>query len=328
MPRPTRAQRIDRYKILVQGNVVSCPNCQPWEGGPVWVVGQRTDLSELLDTLGVPEGETFRGEVLEGIECPGCRDAISSWYEVGVRFPFEVDHERAIERAETRYGTKLRDFAEFLERLPMLGASHPLGRRILKEIGGFPKARLEPASWFRARRIKSGKRFTSDDLRIPDPSDVLSPGRFNHLGQAHWYLADNEYTAVAEVVGDGEEMAWLQKWQVGPIEPVLDLIVFGADDPVSRTDVPAKELPLLAAAMIFGGHLNRPVDRKKGWKPEYFLPHYVADAAKGAGFKGIRASSSRGAGVNLIAFDPGAPILADADPVILDLTTYFSSSPF
>ena len=165
-------------------------------------------------------------------------------------------------------------------------------------------------------------------MKIPDPDDVVSPGRFNHLGQAHWYLASSDYTAVAEVVEAEEEIAWLQKWMVGPIEPVLDIVRFGADDSVPLTDAKAEDLPLLAAAMIFGGHLNRPTDKKTGWKPEYFIPHYVADAAKRAGFKGIRFTSSKGLDVNLVIFERDVPIEADGGPELLDLKKYFKDSPF
>ena len=155
MPRLSREQRIDRYKDVVAQTIVSCPNCQPWEGGPVWVVGRRTDLDEVLDTCGVPEDEDFREEVVAGICCPGCGDSIDAWPEVGIRFDFETAHERAIKRAERRFGPKLYAFASFLETFPMLGASHPVGRRILKEIGAFPKARLKRGTWFRARRSKA-----------------------------------------------------------------------------------------------------------------------------------------------------------------------------
>ena len=41
---------------------------------------------------------------------------------------------------------------------------------------------------------------------------------------------------------------------------VLDLVGFGPDDPEPVSDSKVEELPLLATAMIFGGHLNRDVD--------------------------------------------------------------------
>jgi hypothetical protein len=292
------------------------------------VVGRQMDLDDVLNDCRVPEDEELRREVVEDISCPGCGDSIDAWYEVGIRFNFEIEHERAIERAERRFGPGLRAFAAFLEQFPMLGASHPLGRRILREIGDFPKRLLEQATWYRARRIESGREFFSEDMRLPERDSVLSPGRFNHLGQAHWYLASSADTAACEVLDKGEKIVWVQKWIVGPIEPILDLVRFGADDAEPVTDVRAKDLPLLAAAMIFGGHLNRPADRKRGWRPEYFIPHYVSDAAKNAGFKGIRFDSRRGAGLNLVIFDSAASVTPDGKPELFNLETAFEDSAF
>ena len=72
--------------------------------------------------------------------------------------------------------------------------------------------------------------------------------------------------------------------------------------------------------LIFGGHLNRDVDRTAGWRPEYFIPVYVADAAKHAGFKGIRFSSTRSyRDVNLVVFDEDARVKADGKPFTFNL---------
>jgi hypothetical protein len=331
MPRTrlTREERIDRHKRIVEEQLASCPQCEPWdEGDTVWVNGNRTNLIDLLNDCGVPQDEQFRDEVIESLRCPECGNAIVGWEDVGVADPQVIDHRKALHKALKRFGTELSDFTSFLEKAPTLGASHPVGRRLLKDMHAFPKTSLERGTWFRARRLESGRVFTPDDLRIPDSDSVLLPGRFNHLGQAYWYLASSDYTAVKEILGQGEEMAWFQKWIVNPIDPILDLVPFYVDDSDDASDKRAATLPLLATAMIFGGHLNRPVDRERGWKPEYFVPHYVADAAKLSGFKGIRFSSARAGGTNLVIFDRDAPVEADGEPEILNVKTYFKDSPF
>jgi hypothetical protein len=91
-----RDERIEKYRGLVQREIISCPNCQPWEGGPVWVKGHRMDLREVLDNCRVPENEEFRDEVITGLDCPGCGDSIGAWTDVGVRHDFELEHEDAI----------------------------------------------------------------------------------------------------------------------------------------------------------------------------------------------------------------------------------------
>ena len=295
-------------------------NCQPWEGGPVWVIGQQTELDEVLDDCGVPQDEDLRGRVLADVDCPGCGDNLSGHHEVGVKFDFEIAHEHAVERAIEEFGDQLSEFAAFLEEYPMLGAAHSVGHLILDGIGSFPRTRLDKSTWYRARRIEHGRKLGVDDMRLPDPRFVRLPGRFNHLGQAHWYLADSEFTAAAEVVEEDESLVWMQKWIVEHLEPILDLVVFGPDDPNPVRDSRVEELPLLATAMIFGDHLRQDADRAATWKPEYFIPIYVADAAKRAGFKAIRFTSTRAySDPNLVVFDSDAPVEHDGEPYTFKL---------
>jgi hypothetical protein len=88
----------------------------------------------------------------------------------------------------------------------------------------------------------------------------------------------------------------------------FDLLSFSADDPRRISDARVEDIPLLGVAIIFDGFLSRPAER--GWKPEYLVPHFVMDAAKLAGFAGIRHESAKDRGINLVIFDPEAPLLA------------------
>ena len=198
-------------------------SCQPWDGGPVWVIGKQTDLDEVLDDCGVPEDEELRHRVLADLDCPNCCDNLSEHHEVGVKFDFEIEHERAVDRAIGEFGDQLWEFAAFLKEYPMLGAAHPVGRLILDSIGSFPRTRLDESTWYRARRVKHGRELGVDDMRVPDPQAVpVRSGRFNHQGQAHWYLASSEHTAAEEVVKEGESIVWMQKWVVEHLEPILN----------------------------------------------------------------------------------------------------------
>ena len=221
------AEHIDEYRGRLLSMIVSCPNCQPWEKGrPVWVIGKPTQLEEVMDNCGVPlANEALRDALLSDLDCPGCGDSLSEHYEVGVKFDFEIAHERAVDRAKERFGDRLWEFSRFLEKYPMLGANHEVGNLILEEIQSFPNACLEGSTWFRARRIEDGRELDVDDMRVPDPDRVaIPPGRFNHLGQAHWYLAGSERAAAREVLDKGEAIVWIQRWTVERLDSLLDQI--------------------------------------------------------------------------------------------------------
>ena len=172
----TPEERIDDYRDQLRATIVSCMNCQPWEGGPVWVIGNQTDIDEVLDGCGVPQDEELRHRVLADLNCPGCGDSLSAHHEVGVKFDFEIEHERAVDRAIEEFGDQLWEFAAFLEEYPMLGAAHPVGRLILDSIGSFPRTRLDESTWYRARRVnKHGRELGVDEMRVPDPRAVPVP---------------------------------------------------------------------------------------------------------------------------------------------------------
>ena len=130
-------------------------------------------------------------------------------------------------------------------------------------------------------------------------------------------------TAAEEVTKEGESIVWMQKWIVEHLDPILNLVVFGPEDLDQVSESRLEELPLLATAMIFGDHLYQNVDRAAGWKPEYFIPVYVAYAAKRAGFKAIRFTSTRAyREPNLVIFDSDAPVEPDGDPFTFKLELF------
>ena len=59
--------------------------------------------------------------------------------------------------------------------------------------------------------------------------------------------------------------------------------------------------PLLTAGLNAVFERLRP-DPGSPWKPEYFVPRFVADAARAAGFRGILYCSTRFEGYNAVLF--------------------------
>ena len=64
------SQRIERYVEEVQGDIVSCPNDQPCEGGEVvcWMTGSSISVMDLLMEHNVPE--RLRDVIVGKLRCP------------------------------------------------------------------------------------------------------------------------------------------------------------------------------------------------------------------------------------------------------------------
>jgi len=163
--------------------------------------------------------------------------------------------------------------------------------------------------------------MTTADLQPPNPErDEIPEGRFNHFGQACWYLSNEAEAAAAEVTSSEERLAWVQGWKVEHARNVLDLRAWYADDD-RAFDQEGRPLafPLLAIALIFGDHLSETSERKCALRPEYLVPRFVADAARHAGYSGILFKSVRSLGENLILFDGQAALIPVGEPKLTQL---------
>jgi hypothetical protein len=269
----------------------------------VWVLGEQADLEELFDSFEVPE--SVRDEVAENLQCPSCGYQFERWANYGRKSEAEKQYEKLIDKKQKewlgKYRQMLDDFMGFIEKYPYLGAKHNLGKKIIEIIPKFPLRNIQNSNWYRARKISGGKIFTHSDMTAPDPDKIqVSEGRFNHYGQSHFYLANTAEGAAKELLANTDEkLAWIQNIIVHNANSILDVRV-GFHEPE-----PDPDSPVIAMGLIyFSDVLNSAVERNKYWKPEYFVPRFVADAAKHAGFKGILYISNHHYSDNLVLFDP------------------------
>jgi len=315
------SRRVDRYAEKIQEDIVSCPNEQSYEDGEVvcWITGSPISVMDLLMEHNVPN--RLWDEVVSRLRCPECDTPIEIWQEVGTKPQLEISHEQRIEKALKRNNERLSEFTGFLKNFPYLGALHPTGKRIVKEIEGLTETTLKNKCWFRARRVDSPTPMTIDDLRPPDPQRHSIPeGRFNHFGQACWYLADDPKVAAAEATSSAERLTWVQEWKIEEVSKVLDLRARHAeDDQAYDHEGHPIHFPLLPVALVFGDHLSAKPERESAWRPEYFVPRFVADAARRAGFSGMLFRSTRSYGENLVLFDPRTPLIPVATPKLVCL---------
>jgi hypothetical protein len=315
------SRQVDRYVEKVQKDIVACPNEQSCEGGEIaaWIFGSPTDIEDLLMTHGVPE--RIWEDVISRLECPRCGNSIETGQQVGTTPEFEIRHEKQIDNALQRYRGKLLEFTDFLKSYPFLGVAHPIGKRIVKEIRKLPGRTLENRVWFRARKVEGPIPMRVDDLRPPNPGrETIPEGRFSHFGQACWYLSSEAEAAAAEVTSGEERLTWVQEWKVENAQNVLDLRAWYADDDRAvNQEGESLDFPLLRIALIFGDHLSAAPDRKSILKPEYLVPRFVADAARHAGYSGIRFKSVKSFGENLVLFDGQMALVPVGEPKLKQL---------
>jgi len=296
-------KNIDKEKLIeqLQEEIQYCATCQPYDSGDVvWILGEETELEELLDDFKVPE--SIRDEIAESLRCPNCGCQFERGAQYGKKSAGEILYEKLIDKKQKewfgKYNQSLDDFMGFIEKYPYLGAKHSLGKKIIELMPKFPMKNIETGNWFRARKIIDGKKFTHDDMTAPNPDKIqVGEGRFNHFGQSHFYLSNTDIGAAREMLANTDEkLAWIQNITIHNVNTILDVRV-GSQEPDPDASIIATGL------IYFSDALNSAVERNKYWKPEYFVPRFVADAAKHAGFNGILYTSNHHYFDNLVIFD-------------------------
>ncbi len=114
--------------------------------------------------------------------------------------------------------------------------------------------------------------MTPDDFLPPDPEKIPIPeGRYNHAGQAYWYLANSDCGAAAEVTGQGERLAWIQRFQIDELADVLDVRAWSAGERFESAEDEGKpkESSLLAVGLIFSDVLTERPEKDAARKLEY-----------------------------------------------------------
>jgi hypothetical protein len=296
-----------------------CPYCQPYDSGEiVWILGRQIELEELFDWLEVPEEQ--RDVISERLSCPNCGADLDRTMDVGIRFEFEREYDKKLEEALSAFEDGLWEFADYLENLPFLGASHEMGKRILEEMERFRRVTLEDVTWYRARRMVDGRILSVEELFPPDPDEVDIPGgRYNHPGKSHWYLASGSDASVAEVTISDELMAWVQGFHIGILENILDLRSWTAEDLAAEE---LDRIPLVAFALVFSDVLQGRKERDRHSDSVYYPSRFVADAARERGFSGILFRSVRHLEENLIIFDPRFPCAPIGAPELTTITVH------
>ncbi len=287
-----------------------CYNCQPRESGEyIWVLGNQIEMTDFLMDQGVPESK--REEVASGLYCLNCGTEQDLSSEIGQKSAEEELADEQWDQWRSEYAPKLEEFVDWLTKYPYLGTDHPLGREFLEQIAEFPTSTFTRDRWWRARRVEGPSRLVPKDMG-PPPKPPRSEGRYNHHGQRVFYLASSKEDAAAEVLGEGECLSWVQEFEIRDRSKLLDLTA-----PMAHEDMGA--IPILLAGLAWSRAHMASDDPDSEWKPQYFLPRFIADCARRHRFRGIVFDSPKHYGENLVLFRwKRSDIVEVGDPTLLE----------
>jgi hypothetical protein len=283
----------------IKKQIISCVNCQPWDGGvPIWL-GKHIKISDFSGDTELSESEWRT--LLEGLRCPQCGakfEGPSDEVQIYSLIDYEID--RIFDRISDRQTTNsLKNFSNFISAYPYLGSHNSLGEKLFKAVQNGQQYAIDARQkWYRARLINHESRmFHSYEMGAPNPAKIVLPeGRFNHGGQAFLYLSNEKETAHREINDLFDGLTIIQKFQLSDIKKILDL----------RKDysIVSPNTDIIFLAIIYNGYIAKVPQKSSSWKPEYFVTRYLADVARFFKYEGIIFSSTVHEGSNLVLFNP------------------------
>lgn len=297
--KPELTAKEEKYREKVQSLVEYCLYCQPYDDGEaVWILGERTELDDLLFDCDVPE--KYWDKVIANLHCPYCGNSdFSLGLDVGVKTKFDKEVDKHMDEVYGLYGGEVRELESLLEQFPLLAYQDELAQRIYKEI----KERKLPVTtatgkFYRARKVESSEVISSRKMYNP-PLGKPTEGRFNHAGQSHLYLANDKKTAIKEVITDEHAvLVWCQEFEIK--ETVSDILDLSFD-----WDMLTPSTSTLLLSLKIYNTIGRTDRNKENWKPDYFLTRYIMDCAKSVGYNGIKYNSAKNSySYDLVLFYP------------------------
>lgn len=204
---------------------------------------------------------------------------------------------RKLQEITDKIVPEIYEFYSYLEKYPYMGAQHEIGKKIIKEVQNAPQMDITDSFWYRGRPVTDSHIMTSKEMLPPDPEKVvIGEGRFNHYGQSHFYLSQSKKLCFQEICGSLKSICWIQEVYIRKASNIIDLSFYLDCDNINS-------VPLVFGGIMRSGAIRRPVRKDKCWKPEYFVPRFIADVCKTHGINGILYNSAVDYGCNLVIFN-------------------------
>lgn len=210
---------------------------------------------------------------------------------------YQIDFQQRLQEITDKIVPEICEFYTYLEKYPYMGAYHEIGKKIITEVQNAPKIDIVDSTWYRGRTVNDSHIMTNQEMLPPDPEKIaIGEGRFNHYGQSHFYLSQSRKLCFREINHNSAAICWIQEIFIRKLEKIIDLSFYLNEKNINS-------LPLVFAGIMRSGAIRRPVRKDKCWKPEYFVPRFIADVCKSNGINGILYSSAVDFGCNLVVFD-------------------------
>ncbi|MCR5290704.1 MAG: RES domain-containing protein [Treponema sp.] len=295
-----------QYLNKIRKCLVSCFCDQPYDKEDdeyYFVDGQQYEFNELLYELNIPE--KWYDKIYETVKCPVCGNDLDAFTDVCVDFTLgeQEKYNKILNQIAEKSKPKIEEFYSFLCKYPYLGASHKTGKALINNIDSLDTVSIKNKEWYRARLSADSKIFNKKDMFPPPQNVAITEGRFNHYGQSHFYLGESENLCASECSHNESCICWMQRIRIKEINNILDLTkqyyeYYNNTNKIKKTD-----LPLAIAGLLLSGKITECQKNNNCWKPEYFVPRFIADVCKEKGIKGILYPSAISFGTNLVIFD-------------------------
>lgn len=303
----------NKYLKKVQDEIQFCSYDQSYDGSNlIWIYGKETDIDDLFFKHNVPE--KYWNKILANVKCPECGN---EYFDLGSIVGTKSDYDHGLEKLykeAKKFHKQIKSLEEDLKKTLMLGLKNPFGRKLYKQVSEKKLLTIEVKGIFYRGRFADPKKpaLLIKDMLIPDWG-IPFEGRYNHLGHSHFYLSENQITSEAEVLQGGSAPieAYIQKFDIkNTIPNILDLshelYEISLDTPM-----------ILVALFSFIENRSGTIDK---FKPAYYIPRFIADCAKAAGYNGIKYTSALNRnGFNIVLFDKWDQAIPIDDPYLVQI---------
>lgn len=170
-------------------------------------------------------------------------------------------------------------FLTQLEKYPAFASEHETGKRIREIVAGWEQyLDFDHEYFFHARALKEGAcPYTEVELRQA-PTGYTGHGRYNYVGQSHYYFSDEEKGAILEVTKHTKGT----RVQIAKLHPNRSIRMIDLSGEITTQN-----------KFLEYCRFNPSPEQYPNIKREYLLPCYVAGCCEMHGIEGIKYYGSK-----------------------------------